>query len=224
MAEHVEQTDVAVVAVPPPAFTTKRIRRRRKIFDDETLVDAVLAVGFEKLTIEAVAGHLDVAHSALYHHVKDRDALVQLAMDHLMRRQMWPSAGPDWRRYLDENGRVVWAMLEAHPGLSLELTAQTARGAAIEARMQSMNAHLEMLGFTPENANLAVDFVIDLAFDVAIRSHYYFIRSPPVAGDEPNTWYFQKLEVALDGIAARLAPPPSRRARTASLAAADCSL
>lgn len=66
-----------------------------------------------------------------------------------------------------------------------------------------------MLGFSPDNAFLAVDLVMDLAFDVAIRSHYYYAHTPR-RDDETNTLYFLKLDVVLDGIAVRLAPPPRR--------------
>jgi AcrR family transcriptional regulator len=96
---------------------------------------------------EAAATHLDVAPSAIYHHVKDREVLVALAMDNLLRRQTWPTPGLDWRTYLEDNARQVWSLLEAYPGLSPELTPQTAEGAAINAYMSSMCAHLELLGF-----------------------------------------------------------------------------
>lgn len=203
------------VAPHPATLEPAGRKRRRKIVDGDTLVDAVLAVGFEKLTIEAVASHIDIAHSAIYHHVKDREALVELAMDTLMRRETWPAPGPDWRHHLDANGRAIWDLLERHPGLSLEITAQSAPSTALRSYVAGLCAHLEMLGFTAENAFLAVDLVIDMAFDVAIRSHFIYEADGGKPDGEVNTWYFTKLDVVLDGIAARIAPAPSTRRRLA---------
>lgn len=188
---------------PEPA----KPKRRRKILHEETLVDAVIAVGFRSLTVEAVAAELDIAHSAIYHHVKNREALVELAMNHIMRREVWPAPGPDWRAYLAANSQALWDLLGRHPGLALELTAQTAHSSALGAFTDTLTAHLEMLGFTPDHAHLAADLVVDLPFDVAMRAHYY--AGPHSSGelwDGIDEWFVSKLTVVLAGIAVELAP------------------
>lgn len=165
-----------------------------------------MAVGFGNLTIEAVATHLDTAHSAIYHHVKNREALVELAMNHLMRREVWPAPGPDWRAHLDANSKAVWGLLRRHPGLALELTAQTAHSSALQAFTASLSSHLEMLGFDSSDAYLAADLVIDLPFDVSIRAHYYAEAADGDLWDGIDDWFEAKLEIVLAGIASELAP------------------
>lgn len=200
-------SDEAAAREPHPSTVEPvRRRRRRKIVDAHALADAVCAVGFERLTIEAVAAHLDTAHSALYHHVRDRDALVVLAADRLFGVVRWPPAADGWRAYLDGCGRVASEVLEAHPGLALELTRLAMPSAVYRDQIAAMCAALESFGFGRDQAFLAVDLVMDLAVDAAVRTRYQDLAYPRTRDGGPNPWFTEKLAVALDGIGARLAP------------------
>ncbi|MEM9749255.1 MAG: hypothetical protein AAF945_21400 [Actinomycetota bacterium] len=110
----------------------------------------------------------------------------------------------DWRADLEAASRAVWDLLVAHPGLSVASVGATDPGPTAVRRVGELTAHLIELGFAPDAALLAVDTVIDLPVDVAIRA--------PSHGHEPGLdepaaeWFERKLDLVLAGIAVRLAP------------------
>ncbi|WP_449064261.1 TetR/AcrR family transcriptional regulator [Planomonospora algeriensis] len=196
-----------------------------------SIADAALHVGFENLTLSTVAERLQVAHSALYRHVADREDLVILAIDRALRHVAWPEPTGRWRTDLTEQAGVLWRLLEAHPGLVREFLKLTRFPEEIMARFGASVRQLIDYGFTPENAFLAVDAVFDLTVDVFSRGKQ--LDAP--AGDadvrtstadawaeavgdavapimrtalsEPAAlWFGRKLDLVLDGVAVRLAP------------------
>lgn len=191
---------------PHPSTVAPVRRRRRKIVDSESLAAAVINVGFERLTIEGVAMQLGTSNSAIYHHIDDRDALVALAMDVLVNNTQWPSDGDDWRAYLDGCAVTLWSLLHQHPGLALELTRLAIPSAAYRARIREMCDRLETLGVSPADAFLAVDLVMDLAFDAATRSHFQDRVHPHPDTGAAGEWFRRKLDVVLDGIGTRFRP------------------
>jgi AcrR family transcriptional regulator len=59
-------------------------RPRRRVLSRDAIADAVIEVGFENLTLVAVAERLGVTHASLYGNVTDRDDLVIAAADRLI--------------------------------------------------------------------------------------------------------------------------------------------
>lgn len=175
------------------------VRRKRQI-DHARLAQAVLAVGFEHLTITSVAKHLGTAHSAVYHHVKDRSALLGLAVDHLVNNTAWPAPKPSWSDTLREHSMTLWELLDRHPGLAFEMTVHSMPALSYQRLIHKLMHHLESLGFSAQQALLAVDLVMDLTIDASLRAHFQQIRFP---ADDPNAfrdWFLQKVHVVLAGI------------------------
>ncbi|GIH99224.1 hypothetical protein Pta02_12330 [Planobispora takensis] len=196
------------------------------------IADAALAVGFGNLTLTTVAERLSASHSALYRHVADREDLVAAAVDRVIQLAEWPEPGDDWRAYLSAQGWTVWRLLEAHPGLDRELLALTRIPRGLMARFGAAVQGLVGHGFTLEAAFLAADTVYDLAVsqsalagqldapagESTVRADtagdLADVAGPGIApllrealADPSHVWFTRKLELVLDGVAVRLAPP-----------------
>ncbi|TDC04573.1 TetR family transcriptional regulator [Nonomuraea longispora] len=195
------------------------------------IADAALAVGFDNLTLATVADRLQVAHSALYRHVADREELVMVAIDRAVAAAPWPEPAGEWRPDLEAQAAAVWRVLERHPGLVKEFLRLTRFPEEVMRRFGASVRSLIGYGFTAENAFLAVDTVFDLTIDVFSRGKQ--LDAPTGRGivrdntadawaeavgaevapimrraltDPAATWFDRKLELVLDGVAASLAP------------------
>lgn len=101
-----------MTAAPPP----RRGRPRR--IDREAIVEAVLAVGAERVTMRAVAARLGVSVPGLYHHVRNTDELLALAAHGALARSAPPRYdGGHWAVWLRTYARYVRGALAAEPAL-----------------------------------------------------------------------------------------------------------
>jgi AcrR family transcriptional regulator len=223
-SERAGDTDPGTGTAAPAAWTPTRGRPPRLTAGD--IADAALEVGFADLTMATVAQRLRTSHSALYRHVRDRDALVVLAADRLLQRTPWPPLTDDWRADLTARGGLIWELLESHPGLDRELLSLTSIPRTMLSRFTETVEHLQAHGMPPDLAFLATDVVFDLAVS-------QFVQARPMteatrrqvhrtAGDEQapggvtdmirtavndpsRLWFDRKLALVLDGVAARMA-------------------
>ncbi|MEO3884332.1 TetR/AcrR family transcriptional regulator C-terminal domain-containing protein [Nonomuraea sp. B5E05] len=195
------------------------------------IADAALAVGFGNLTLATVADRLQVAHSALYRHVADREELVMVAIDRAIAAAPWPEPAGEWRSDLEAQAAAVWHVLERHPGLVKEFLRLTRFPEEVMLRFGAAVRSLIGYGFTAENAFLAVDTVFDLTIDVFSRGKQLdapagesVVRDSTADAwaeavgaelapimrqaltDPAATWFDRKLKLVLDGVAASLAP------------------
>lgn len=193
----------------------------------EDIADAALAVGFEQLTLAAVADRLGVSHSALYRHITDREGLVAAALGRVVARTDWPRPTGDWRADLAAQAWTLWRLLEAHPGIERELSGLTRIPPEIIERFGGNIERLTGHGFPLPEAFLAVDTVFDLTIAQFVQSRRLPTRadaagwgtaaSPEITTlltdaleDPPDLWFDRKLTLVLDGIAARHAGDPAR--------------
>jgi AcrR family transcriptional regulator len=90
--------------------------------DLETIAAAGLAVadacGPKDFTMRAVADRLGVTPMALYHHVADKRALVELVVDGVIRERPLPAPTGEWREDLWQMARWMREMTRAHPTVS----------------------------------------------------------------------------------------------------------
>jgi AcrR family transcriptional regulator len=184
------------------------IRRGRPArISRDAIAAAALEVGFEALTFAAVADRLGVRAASLYHHVSGRDDLVGLALDRVVASVAPPERSEDWRATLHEEGWFLWRLADAHPGLAQAILPLAALPPFVAEREDALSAHLQRLGFGEEDAELAIDTVMDLAFDVLLRRDVYVRRRGPEYVSLGRRQFERKLEIVLDGIGIRLAPP-----------------
>lgn len=102
---------------------TVRQEESRAPLDQQMIAEAAMKilreVGAEKLTMRAIARHLDVSAMALYHHVDNKNDLLRLVGDELLGRVELPppESGP-WRElFLDALEASIQTLLSV-PGLS----------------------------------------------------------------------------------------------------------
>lgn len=126
--------------------------------------------GFRRLTLAGVSASLNVSTSALYHHVRDRDELVELAVDHVVSAIVWPDPDLPWRDYLAGCGTSLWKLLAAHEGLAEVAAGFVRPPAAVARRFEDAVVVLQSCGFTVEDAVLAVGTVLNITVDTFGRS------------------------------------------------------
>jgi AcrR family transcriptional regulator len=95
----------------------RRPRGRPPAIDRERIVEAARALGVPRLTMRAVADALGVSDAALYHHFRNRAALVAAVVDATVRSAPFPEdRGQDWRAWMGEFAEALRDVLAAHPG------------------------------------------------------------------------------------------------------------
>jgi AcrR family transcriptional regulator len=146
--------------------TGSRRPGRPPTVDAAALTAAVLAIGFDEVTVPRVAAHLGVTTATVYRHVADRHTLLARAWDHVAAGIAWPTTGPDqdWEQALRDHARVLDEALAAHPGVVGTL-AGTVLPPASTRVLLDLTALLHRAGFTPDDAVLVVDTVIDLVVE-----------------------------------------------------------
>lgn len=126
---------------------------RRPVLSRQRIVEAAIAIGFEGLTVRALAGRLGVAHSALYRWVRSRDELLDLVSDALLER-VTPEPeeeATDWRAWLAD---LAWAIRrEFLPVIDGESLAKFPRTTSIYASVQDRaQAVIRAGGIAPDAA------------------------------------------------------------------------
>lgn len=98
----------------------QRRRGRPPRISRDHIVDAACELGIQNLTMAAVADRLGVTHQSLYGWVQDRDDLIDLVSDRLIRRiEILPPVDPaDWRDSLRHFANGLRRLAEGTPGFA----------------------------------------------------------------------------------------------------------
>lgn len=137
---------------------------RPPAIDAEAIATAVVEIGFPALTFASVAERLGVAQATLYRHASNRDELVRLGLDRVLKTAEWPGLEGDWTSLLERWAIASWRVWEQHPGAVLEVARGVVPWSIVMISDQVGTALVER-GFTARAAVLAVDLVFDLAAD-----------------------------------------------------------
>ena len=183
----------------------------------EQIAQAALDDGVDTFSMPSVARRLGVAHSGLYRYVNDRESLLITAVDRAVNTIEWPDADQPWDDLLRAIGEKVWELCDKYPGLDRASLAAS-RAAPTSIRLiEGYVAQLHQEGFAPEDAALAVSFVINQtmmssADMVRVRRNGHSTVADSDSdllkaydADEAHSargWYPRKLEVMLTGLAA----------------------
>lgn len=212
---------------PPEVFDIPRPPRRR--LTRRAVAEAVIAVGFDRATLVAVAEHLGVNHATLYGHVANRDDMVRAGAELLVERTPWPPLSDDWRATMEADAHHLWRLYRDHPGLALVVGRGPVPPRRVTERYAEVAQHLVALGFGPDAALATLELVAHLTADVAARESVVDTStaeqwerweadwSAPLDdalaaamserfGHTADARFALELDVMLAGIAARLAP------------------
>ncbi len=105
---------------PRPAEASAEKPRRRgrpPSIDRAGIVAAAQALGVQNLTMQAVADRLGVSDAALYHHFRNREALISAVVDVTVRNAPFPEPqGDDWRTWMADFAESLRRVLVEYPG------------------------------------------------------------------------------------------------------------
>ncbi|MGB2065268.1 MAG: TetR/AcrR family transcriptional regulator [Marinomonas gallaica] len=147
----------------PPA---KRKRGRPSRITRESIARGALAIGVNKATMPALASHLGVDHSSLYHHVKSRDEIILIAAEIAIKELNWraPKA-VTWREELIVLTDSIWALYDQNPGLAEAFNqTEVVPTTGILSFAESVQ-RLQDKGFPLDEAVVAVDMLVDMVKD-----------------------------------------------------------
>lgn len=147
----------------PDQPTQKRQRGRPSRISREAIARAALEIGVDQATIPAIAAHLKVDHSSLYHHVAGRNDVISIAAELAINELDWRApAATDWRSELIILTDAIWALYERHPGLAESIhQASVTPSSGIRSFAESVEK-LQRKGFSLDEAVLAVDILVDM--------------------------------------------------------------
>ncbi|WHT20722.1 TetR/AcrR family transcriptional regulator [Crossiella sp. CA-258035] len=157
------------MTTPPPTSGRRRPGPAPRLSRD-LIAEAVLGVGFEEVTVTAVAQRLNATHAALYRHVTDRDDLVRAAIERVADRAPQPLLGPDWEELLRGEAWVRWRIFTEYPGIRQAISGLASPTDPFAARTLPVIRHLVVLGFAPDAAMLAADVVVDMVDESAVTA------------------------------------------------------
>lgn len=147
----------------PEQPTQKRQRGRPSRISREAIARAALEIGVDQATIPAIAAHLKVDHSSLYHHVAGRNDVISIAAELAINELDWRApAATDWRSELIILTDAIWTLYERHPGLAESIhQASVTPSSGIRSFAESVEK-LQQKGFSLDEAVLAVDILVDM--------------------------------------------------------------
>lgn len=126
------------------------------------IVQAARGVG-EQPSMADVARALDVAPGALYHHVRDRDELLELVAEQVLEETAFddwaPADGAPWQEYVRAYATAFRSALLANPGALRYVRLTTAATAGRLEQMDRFVAVLRTAGLALRDAAHALQFV-----------------------------------------------------------------
>lgn len=141
--------------------------RRGKLSTD-MVVEAALHIaarqGFGGLSMRNLATHLGVSATALYHHVANRDALLELCAERALSKAPRPAPEWDWKRRLKHLIVEQQRICLKYPGLSRYLITHRNSSAADMYWMESILEIMRSAGYdsrTAINVMIAMSFVLN---------------------------------------------------------------
>ncbi len=194
----------------------------------ETIAEAALTLGLDKVTLKKIAIHLGVDHSSLYRHVKNREEIIYSAFDLAICQLSFDNTTTDWKAYLHHLACSLWELYEKYQGLASTIRAADRTPPAAISLFTTTCYKLEGMGFSAEDAALVIDSIIDMTTDSASTwqqlltpnkqgqkaterlSHSWQIASNSrtakhveyvisIISGEPKQWWLKKLTLLLAG-------------------------
>jgi AcrR family transcriptional regulator len=125
----------------------------------EDIVDAGVTLirrdGFTEVTMKAVAAELGVTPMAIYYYVSDKDELLRLASDRIIKETPPLAMGPEgWKISLERYLLRLWEDTVDYPGLGAYLINTPTLGITREKRTKA-EAFFEEAGFSASTAKMA---------------------------------------------------------------------
>jgi AcrR family transcriptional regulator len=139
----------------------RRVGRPSQVSLDQIL-EAVAAIGLDRMTLHNVALALDVTPPALYRHVKSREDLVDTFVTYITARFPTPVVGTqDWPEWARGFAYALMEMYAATPGLADYTIGQTHTSDSVLARHETSIRVAREFGFDEVGALYATRAVVE---------------------------------------------------------------
>ena len=156
----------ATTGAPAP----RRVGRPAQI-SRQDIAEAAQQVGLGNLTLKAVADRLGVSVAGLYHHIRGKDDLLQLAIEHTTASSEVPlDHGQHWATWLAEWAVYNFEAFVAEPLLIDQFLAGAINTEAIAGSTDSILGTLVAQGFTIGEAHAAYELTSSCALGAALKA------------------------------------------------------
>ena len=135
--------------------TSTKARARVPLTRERALQAAVALAdtqGIEAVTMRGLARDLGVEAMSLYHHVANKDDLLDGMVDVIVGDIVVPASGTDWRSAMRARCISAHEMLLAHPWAAMQITSRYSIGPGMTRYLDATLGRLREGGFSIEGA------------------------------------------------------------------------
>lgn len=195
------KTDLSVSpASTALAVSSGRARRRSKAPDRPALTrDRIIAAAFdladregvEGLTMRSLAARLGVEAMSLYHHIRNKDDLLDAMVDALAARIETPHPDGEWREEMRRRALSMRALFLAHPWAPPVFIGRIALGAHFLGLVDATIGSLRAAGFSYPDADHVWNAIDSHVYGFHLIERHYPIE--PAAYRETANHYLPTL-------------------------------
>ena len=160
--------------------------QRGRLSRDSVLRQAVAVAdggGLASLTIRSLAQALGVRPMSVYHHVANKDEILDGIVDIVFSEIDLPAVGGEWRSELAGRARSARQVLRRHPWAVSLLESRTSPGPATLAHHDAVLGTLRTAGFTPELTAHAYALLDAFVYGFAVQEASLPFEGPDSVGE-----------------------------------------
>ena len=164
--------DGAAAVAPRPALTAPRVISAAVALADRIGVDA--------LTIRKLAAALDVKPMTIYHHVANKEAIIDAMVDQVFDEIELPPADVDWKQAIRQRSASARVVLARHPWAAPLMESRSTPGPATLRHHDAVLGCLRSGGFSVEMTAHAYALIDAFVYGFALQE----ASLPATGGDE----------------------------------------
>ena len=160
--------------------------QRGRLSRDSVLRQAVAVAdggGLASLTIRSLAQALGVRPMSVYHHVANKDEILDGIVDIVFKEIDLPAVGGEWRSELAGRARSARQVLRRHPWAISLLESRTSPGPATLAHHDAVLGTLRTAGFSPELTAHAYALLDAFVYGFAVQEASLPFEGPDSVGE-----------------------------------------
>lgn len=144
-----------------PALTRSRVLDGAVALADE--------LGMDGFTIRKLAAVLDVKPMTIYHHVPNKEAILDGMVDRVFAEIELPPAGAGWKEAMRHRARSARAVLAQHPWATSLMESRTHPGSATLSHHDAVLGCLRQAGFSVEMTGHAYALIDSYIYGFALQ-------------------------------------------------------
>ena len=156
----------------------------RRLLTAERVIDGAIAladaIGLDAFTIRRLADAVDVKPMTIYHHVPNKEAIIDGMVDHVFGEIDLPPTHLDWRPAMQVRSRSMRQVLARHPWASPLMESRTSPGQATLRHHDAVLGCFRTAGFSLELTSHAYAAIDAFLYGFALQE----ATLPATGGDE----------------------------------------